>query len=602
MGGPANCRTPNPVGVWTTEIRPYITWWSCLIIASIVACLVVLPIVVYNTAASSEQNVLDHRFFEAATTEMRNIGVIAARTLRVLQNMRIPVRLEGDNLTFTQFHESAELLAKPESVTQILWLPLVRNADKEAFEQRIRTLNGAIEPSLANYTILEVRSNRTYFNPSLPLTLEPAENRSLYMPATYLWTSPKLIVSGTRVGVDALTHPAFSNDAFTPFLTGIAKLKTNAVISFDRRKRGLFVFTPVYSSFQKPATTAERASLAVGQLAALTGLSAMVEEARAYTASIHVYIFDETRIDSLYCEAGMPEVTSADAIPSVHRARFEGSFSVEDRNWTFVAVPTRHLVNDAITYEPEIFATVTAVGFFLLLVGAMVAIRKIVHTQANMAVSERRRRLVNEMIGYVNHEIRNPLNGIVGLVDHASETTKDCLRATTPDKESIKAIALDLRDTVSMCDLMKHIIDDVLDIRCLDEGRLKIIPAPTRLSRLLSDVAAIVQLKMTEKPSLSLTFDPFDTTAVIVCDAVRVKQMLLNFIINSIKYSESGPIVVRRAHGGLDRRADAVQRAGWRAGHRGVQKGARLQTVHASQRWRATPGRRTRPVPMLHAC
>eukprot|EP01136_Pigoraptor_vietnamica_P045505 Opistho-1_new@23550 len=536
------------VGWWRTQwghLRPYVRWWSVLIVLILLGCLALLPYVVYREATHKEQDVLENRFLETAIAEQRNIGFMIDRTLRTAVNLRIPLYLEGrDGLSYKDFMASCDLLSRPESLAVLIWNAFVRGEERDAFEANIRRLNNGTA-AYAHFEILElVKNGLSSLNPALVANTTRAANRTAYIPLMYMWTAPS-IRANSRIGIDLMTSQLHGNVS-GPILSGDAYILTTVVYPLDRLKKSIYIFTPTYEGVGVPDTPTERWNKATGLLATIAGMSAMVEEARAYVNSLHVYIFEEDGKGLMYAENGLPLFSSSAAVPRSHGLRIELPMPMANRVLTFVAVPTDELVDMSTTIGPPVFAAVTAIAVAIVLVIAVFAIRKIIRTQRKVSLSEERRHLVNQMIGYVNHEIRNPLNGITGLVEHAIESADKLLRDVPSEKEALAAsLRSDLKDTSNMCDLMRHIIDDVLDIRCLDEGRLRIIQAPACVQRILSEVAAIVQPKLSEKAGMSLSVAEFEGEPIVICDAVRCKQVLVNFIVNSIKYSDRGTIFVR---------------------------------------------------------
>eukprot|EP01136_Pigoraptor_vietnamica_P012124 Opistho-1_new@3924 len=147
--------------------------------------------------------------------------------------------------------------------------------------------------------------------------------------------------------------------------------------------------------------------------------------------------------------------------------------------------------------------------------------------------------------GYVNHEVRNPLNGMLGCLDVMSSAVTRLQKTTKAERSIVKELGKAIEDARAQGELMTRVVDDMLDIRSLDEGRMHIVLAPASVSSILSKLVTAVRLRLAEKPALSLRVDDLEGSAAIMCDADRVLQVLLNLVVNSIKYSEAGEVHVR---------------------------------------------------------
>eukprot|EP01137_Pigoraptor_chileana_P004738 Opistho-2@46777 len=525
-------------GIAPRGLRSYITWWSVLVILVILAANVVLPIVVYNAVSDSENTKLTTAFNNEARSANTVVMTQIVRTIRAIANLRIAVFLQRDELTAEGFNSSVALLTRLEAVAAVAWIPRVSNAQKDAFENATRAINanstihGPSASGYATFAITELRNN------SGNVSVVPVTSRPIYYPLTYLWPP---LSARTLLGFDVASLPSFFGNVSSAISTGQPALFSDVSIITSGREKGILVYMPVYTTVNSPPPEL-RDQESLGVLASAASIQQLILTSGLNEEDIHIYLFDDHDV-KLYATDSVASSGSS-SIPAVYGLRYQNELPAADRNWTFVAVPTAALSNLYTSSNPALFTALTALGIFFLLVVALFGIRQLVQAKYRTALSENRRKRVNAMIGYVNHELRNPLQGVIGLVEHATMTTKNVLRATSPSKERIKTVLGDLQDTSQMCELMCHLVDDALDIRKLEEGRLVIRLEVVYLDRIISDVAAIVQSKLTEKQRLTLEVRLFESDVALLCDPMRVKQLLLNLISNSIKYSDVGPIIL----------------------------------------------------------
>jgi len=167
------------------------------------------------------------------------------------------------------------------------------------------------------------------------------------------------------------------------------------------------------------------------------------------------------------------------------------------------------------------------------------------------------------MLGYVNHEIRNPLNSIIGLVDltilqleqlfpyshrtsiiglddESYESAINTDSDNTQEKQEILCMRSNLNTAAKSCMLLRHIVNDILDVRRLEEGKLELSYTVFSLDSLFKDITKIMNPKLMEKPHLY--FNLHYTNKQIRTDKNRLIQLLLNLISNSIKYTNHGGI------------------------------------------------------------
>jgi len=131
----------------------------------------------------------------------------------------------------------------------------------------------------------------------------------------------------------------------------------------------------------------------------------------------------------------------------------------------------------------------------------------------------------------MSHEIRTPLMGVVGMLEILSRTS------LTDEQRRIIA-------TVGESSMaLMRIVDDVLDLAKLESARSALTPVATDLVDLLESCTELLA-NQAESKNLAITCEvPFDVPPVM-CDALRLRQVLLNLGINAIKFTETGHIAL----------------------------------------------------------
>jgi len=132
----------------------------------------------------------------------------------------------------------------------------------------------------------------------------------------------------------------------------------------------------------------------------------------------------------------------------------------------------------------------------------------------------------------MSHEIRTPMNAILGLthlLQRASTTPEQAERLGKIDGAGLHLLA---------------IINDILDLSKIEAGRLQLDNTDFHLSAILDNVASLISESAHAK-GLRVEEDTDDVPMWLCGDATRLRQALLNFAGNAVKFTEHGSIVLR---------------------------------------------------------
>ena len=137
-----------------------------------------------------------------------------------------------------------------------------------------------------------------------------------------------------------------------------------------------------------------------------------------------------------------------------------------------------------------------------------------------------------DFLASVSHEIRTPLNVIIGLSESILESN-----ISTTMYEDVKNIN-------QAGEILLEIINNILDITKVEEGKMVLINEPYNLGEVIGELSNIVKVSLSEKPIKFNVTVKGNIPSKIMGDKVKVHQILLNLLTNAVKYTKKGSITL----------------------------------------------------------
>lgn len=142
----------------------------------------------------------------------------------------------------------------------------------------------------------------------------------------------------------------------------------------------------------------------------------------------------------------------------------------------------------------------------------------------------------NEFFANLSHEIRTPINTIIGLNEMILRESRE---------EETRVYAGDIQIASKM---LLNLVNDILDLSQMEIKRMEIFPVEYRTAELFQELVDMTRISIQEKKLEFLIDIDENLPAVLLGDEKRIKQIFLNILTNAVKYTQEGSVTLS-AHG-----------------------------------------------------
>ena len=167
-------------------------------------------------------------------------------------------------------------------------------------------------------------------------------------------------------------------------------------------------------------------------------------------------------------------------------------------------------------------------------VGFLRGVRRLEESHAALAVSEAQAQSASqaksEFMAAVSHELRTPLTSIRGFAELME------LRLKEP---SFREAATLIRQAA---DHLNTLLTEILDLAKVEAGAMPIVLAPHPVRELVQNTADFFAISAAQKGLALAVSVPDETPETLVCDGLRLKQILNNLLSNALKFTEQGEV------------------------------------------------------------
>ncbi len=223
-----------------------------------------------------------------------------------------------------------------------------------------------------------------------------------------------------------------------------------------------------------------------------------------------------------------------------HERRHLYCTRLEYSEWYLVTVMPYGTLDEAVNELSGQWLYLVFAGCAIILTALLLVFwRYFLLLKAQMAVLEEARQAAeaankakSEFLSNMSHDIRTPMNAIVGMTAIAT--------ANISDKKQVQNC---LRKITLSSKHLLGLINDVLDMSKIESGKMTLNSDLVSLRELMDGLVSIVQPQVRSKRQ---QFDVFIHDIIaenVCCDSVRLNQIMLNFLSNAVKFTPEGGVI-----------------------------------------------------------
>lgn len=244
----------------------------------------------------------------------------------------------------------------------------------------------------------------------------------------------------------------------------------------------------------------------------------------------------DTAVDALEAALAQGEMYST-ALTIDGQRRHIYCSPLSNSEWDLVTVMPYGPLDEAVSNLGSWRLVTTLAGCGILLAATLAVFflyfrmsrRQLAQVEAAQRQAEYANRAKSEFLSNMSHDIRTPMNAIVGMTAIAAANVEDPERV----RSCLRKISLSGKHLLGL-------INDVLDMSKIESGKLTLNMDAVSLRETVDSIVSIIQPQVKAKKQ---TFDIFIrdiSRENVYCDSVRLNQVLLNLLSNALKFTPEG--------------------------------------------------------------
>ncbi len=139
-------------------------------------------------------------------------------------------------------------------------------------------------------------------------------------------------------------------------------------------------------------------------------------------------------------------------------------------------------------------------------------------------------RAKSSFLANMSHDIRTPLNGIIGMLRLSLET-----KLPEPHQHN-------LASAKASADYLLSLLNNILDVSKIDAGQLVLEKRPFRLDTLVEEISSIFSFSIKEKGLDFVVNRAENLPRIVIGDSLRIRQIIVNLLSNALKFTRQGEI------------------------------------------------------------
>ena len=203
-----------------------------------------------------------------------------------------------------------------------------------------------------------------------------------------------------------------------------------------------------------------------------------------------------------------------------------------------ISIGTSSMTLTELIYANPVTFILVLTAFLIVVVIAVLGIYRArmqaVLMQSNLEKAKAESRAKGEFLSRMSHELRTPMNAVIGLTDLTS---------------MLDGVPAEVQENLSKLRNSSHymldLINDILDMSRIDNGKLTLAHEPFSLNCMLDEIQAMMEIEATQR-GLTCTVEKAVTHGQLLGDSIRLRQVLTNLLSNAFKFTpKDGRIQLR---------------------------------------------------------